>query len=102
MKNIFSRFRNKKKEDDLEDIDLPDDDEMPEPIPYRIGTVVRCVPSPTAEGKPEEEKVYITTVEIDGSEYRAAMQQRFEENQKVVATTVGNIALINPQKTEKL
>ena len=102
MKNIFSRFKKKKAETDDElDEELSDED-FPERIPYRLGTVKDCVPSPTAEGKPENEKVYIMTLIIDGEEYRAAQTLRLEQGQKVVATTIGNIALIFPDKTAQL
>ena len=100
MKNIFSRIKKKKNRMEADE-DL-DDEEFPERIPYRVGTVINCEPSPTAEGKPEEEKVYITTLEIDGSTFTAAQQLRCEKGQQVVATTVGNIALIFPEETKAL
>lgn len=100
MKNIFSRKTKKKNRTETDEEEF--DEEFPERIPYRVGTVKSCVPSPTAEGKPEEEKVYVITIEIDGSIYNAAAQLRLEIGQNVVATTVGNIALIFPEETKAL
>lgn len=73
-----------------------------EEIPNRIGRVTKCIPSPDSQQRPEEEKLYHITVEIDGKSYTAVRQFPFEVGTKVVASTMSDVALIDLPATEKL
>lgn len=84
--------------DDKKSDYTPEGEEQPD----RVGVVKSCVPSPSSENAPEGEKVFITVIEIDGREYTTARQQRYAEGSKIVASTQGNLALINTAETEKL
>ncbi|MCI8499807.1 MAG: hypothetical protein HFE28_04270 [Clostridia bacterium] len=69
--------------------------------PDRVGTVISCTAS-SEEEKQENERVFITVIEIDGAEYTTAGRQFYEKGTQVVASTQGNLALIDQTETEKL
>lgn len=69
--------------------------------PERVGTVTSCTAA-SEEEKQESERVYITVIEIDGEEYTTAGRKFYEKGTQVVASTQGNLALVNTAETQKL
>lgn len=69
---------------------------------YRVGVVKECLLSPNSQDCPEENRRYIITLEIEGKEYTAMQQTRFEAGARVAAETRGGLAIINLPATQKL
>lgn len=69
--------------------------------PNRVGVVTSCTAS-FEEEKQDNERVFITVIEIDGAEYTTAGRQFYAKGTQVVASTQGNLALIDQTETAKL
>lgn len=69
---------------------------------YRVGVVKECLLSPNSQDCPEENRRYIITLEIEGKEYTAMQQTRFEAGARVAAETRGGLAIINLPATQEL
>lgn len=91
VKFLYSAVKEAKEKGGLQD----------EPRDGRIGTVKSCELSPT-ENAADGEKMYLIEIAIDGTVYTTANRNFYAEGSKVVASTQGNLALIDTAATEKL
>lgn len=90
VKFLYSAVKEAKEKGGLQD----------EPRDGRIGTVKSCALSPTKNDGGE--KMYLIEIAIDGTVYTTANRNFYAEGSKVVASTQGNLALIDTAATEKL
>lgn len=84
----------------MKDVKKSDYSAEGEEQPDRVGTVTSCTAASNEEQK--SERVYITVIEIDGEEYTTAGREFYEKGTQVVASTQGNLALVNTAETQKL
>lgn len=76
--------------------------DLDQEIKGRIARVINCESAPENQDSPDDEKFYIITLEINGETYKTLQRRYFEVGSEVVADTLEQVAIIDPDKTEEL